>query len=140
MNVVDLLPKLDETSILELLSYCIGYPTPSKLGAICESYRSDPQQYLFGLEEDEQLLGCIGARIEASQQGVLQCVAVLPARRGQGIGKQLVNALCREFELRKLTAETDQDAVEFYRRCGFKVTSLGELYPNTERFLCLLQR
>ncbi|NYE04281.1 ribosomal protein S18 acetylase RimI-like enzyme [Bacillus niacini] len=33
-------------------------------------------------------------------------------------------------------AETDSDAVEFYRKYGFKITSLGEKYPGVERLLC----
>ena len=34
------------------------------------------------------------------------------------------------------TAETDKDAVDFYRKLGFSVTSLGEKYPGVERFHC----
>ena len=36
-------------------------------------------------------------------------------------------------------AETDRDAVDFYRSCGFTIESLGEKYPRIERFLCTLQ-
>ena len=35
-------------------------------------------------------------------------------------------------------AETDQDAVNFYKNIGFHITSLGEKYPGVERFACLL--
>lgn len=35
-----------------------------------------------------------------------------------------------------LVAETDADAVGFYRHSGFEVMSLGEKYPGTERFSC----
>lgn len=35
-----------------------------------------------------------------------------------------------------VSAETDADAVEFYRKYGFKIKSLGEKYPGVERFLC----
>ncbi|WP_268921683.1 hypothetical protein [Metabacillus sediminilitoris] len=35
-----------------------------------------------------------------------------------------------------ITAETDKEAVVFYRNYGFKITSLGEKYPGVERFLC----
>lgn len=38
--------------------------------------------------------------------------------------------------LHHLDAETDADAVDFYRRCGFAVESLGERYPGVERFRC----
>ena len=32
------------------------------------------------------------------------------------------------------------DAVEFYRKLGFSIESLGEKYPGVERFRCTLQR
>jgi hypothetical protein len=39
--------------------------------------------------------------------------------------------------LDEIEAETDKDTVDFYRLCGFTITSLGEPYPGTERFLCV---
>ena len=48
--------------------------------------------------------------------------------------------VCKAYGLEEITAETDRDAVEFYRRVGFEVESLGEQYPGTERFLCRLER
>jgi ribosomal protein S18 acetylase RimI-like enzyme len=33
-----------------------------------------------------------------------------------------------------MVAETDNEAVEFYRATGFRVTSLGEKYPGVERY------
>lgn len=32
-----------------------------------------------------------------------------------------------------ITAETDHDAIAFYRRYGFEIQSLGEKYPGVER-------
>lgn len=37
-----------------------------------------------------------------------------------------------------LVAETDADAVEFYRRCGFAVERIGEQYVGVDRFRCTL--
>lgn len=34
-----------------------------------------------------------------------------------------------------IVAETDYEAVDFYRRYVFFITSLGEKYPDVERFL-----
>jgi ribosomal protein S18 acetylase RimI-like enzyme len=33
-------------------------------------------------------------------------------------------------------AETDEEAVEFYRNIGFSIQSLGEKYPGVDRFKC----
>ncbi|NOK62924.1 MAG: GNAT family N-acetyltransferase [Chloroflexi bacterium AL-W] len=137
--MIDLLPQHDTTSVRTLRSYCVGNPTPDKLDAICRGYRDDPQQHLFGIEEHEQVIGCTGIRCEAPSCAVVQCIAVLPEQRQQHVGISLIQSVCNRFALQQLIAETDQDAVDFYRRYGFTVTSLGEVYPGTERFLCVLQ-
>jgi hypothetical protein len=37
--MIDLLPKLAEGPVRDLLSYCVGYPTPDKRDQICRHYR-----------------------------------------------------------------------------------------------------
>ena len=44
------------------------------------------------------------------------------------------------FELNELNAETHRDAVDFYKRLGFDIESLGEKYPGVERFWCTLRQ
>jgi ribosomal protein S18 acetylase RimI-like enzyme len=62
-------------------------------------------------------------------------VAVDPARRGEGIGSQMLRAFCaRMDELGEVAfLETDKlDSVRFYARCGFEVIQQGEVLgtPN----------
>ena len=52
----------------------------------------------------------------------------------------MISQLLAEYNPDTLMAETDQEAVEFYRNTGFVVYSLGELYPGVERFRCVLVR
>lgn len=39
----------------------------------------------------------------------------------------------------RVIAETDEEAVNFYRSIGFEVYSLGEKYPGVERFRCIYE-
>lgn len=48
----------------------------------------------------------------------------------------MIKFVCDKHLLCFIFAETDNDAVGFYRSYGFEVTSLGEKYPGVERFLC----
>jgi len=62
-------------------------------------------------------------------------VAVMPGRRGQGIGSQMLRAFCARMDERGEVAflETDKlDSVRFYARCGFEVSEQGEVLgtPN----------
>ena len=61
----------------------------------------------------------------------------MPARlRGRGIGRRLLTEVLAAVGATELVAQTDTDAVGFYRACGFAVSSLGEMYPGVERFEC----
>jgi hypothetical protein len=51
----------------------------------------------------------------------------------------MIDLLIRGRAFHRLEAETDSDAVGFYRSCGFTVLSLGEVYPGVERFRCTLE-
>jgi ribosomal protein S18 acetylase RimI-like enzyme len=137
--MIDLKPLLDDSSVRELLSLCVGFPTPAKLEAICEQYHTDDARSLLGIEENGHIIACIGFRLEALHHAVINCIAVAPSHRCQGIGETLVQGISTQFQLQSLTAETDSDAVGFYRNCGFEITSLGEVYPGTERFRCVLR-
>lgn len=56
--------------------------------------------------------------------------------RGNRIGSKMIEFICNELSPRILYAETDNDAVDFHKKFGFKITNLGEKYPGVERFLC----
>ncbi|MFC3965614.1 GNAT family N-acetyltransferase [Nocardia jiangsuensis] len=61
-------------------------------------------------------------------------LATAPEHRRRGLAAALLDGVRRRFPALPIQAETDADAVGFYRRLGFTVTSLGEKYPGVERF------
>ncbi len=136
--MIDLKPQLDNSSVRELLSFCVGSSTPNKLETICEQYRSDKTRYLLGIEKNGQVIACLGIQIEQEHQAVIRCIAVMPTHRHQRIGEMLIKQASALFRLKSMTAETDIEAVGFYKYCGFEIISLGEVYPGTERFWCVL--
>lgn len=136
--MIELKPRLDDSSVRELLSLCIAFPTSSKIESLCGQYRTDDARHLLGIEKNGDVIACIGFRLEALHHAVINCIAVDPSYRHQGIGEALIQAVFTQFQLQSLVAETDADAVGFYRQCGFEITSLGEMYPGVERFHCVL--
>ncbi len=138
-GLVDLKPQLGRKEVREILSLCVGFSTPEKIERICNQYVSDPRRKLLGYKRGGKFLGCIGLQMAGADEAVICHISVLPRYRRQGIGKGLIELARSVLSLRRLSAETDADAREFYRRCGFRVTSLGEKYPGTERFLCTLE-
>jgi ribosomal protein S18 acetylase RimI-like enzyme len=80
-------------------------------------------------------LAATEARDLAEPHWHLGPVAVLPGRRGQGIGSQMLQAFCAGMDERGELAflETDKlDSVRFYARSGFEVSEEGKVLgtPN----------
>lgn len=134
VNVID---YPDQNRVRELLAECM-YPDDDKINRQAERYRTDPSLQLFGQFYQEELVGLIGISIVKNGGAVLRHIAVKQHLRGQGIGQFMINEFMQSSNIGKLEAETDRDAVGFYQKAGFDITSLGEKYPGVERFLCIL--
>ena len=63
-------------------------------------------------------------------------VAVLKDSQNQGIGRAMIKYVQKTYKPSCIIAETDDDAVNFYRKIGFKVKGLGEKYPGITRYEC----
>jgi ribosomal protein S18 acetylase RimI-like enzyme len=122
--------------IREILAPTMYNPTAERVAQVCQRYQTEPTWRLFGYRHRGAIVGCLGLELSSQDQVVIRHIAVAPTWRGHGIGKALIRYAIRTLAVRYIVAETDCEAVEFYRRCGFAVQSLGEIYPGTERFLC----
>lgn len=132
---IDLKPKLNEPSIQELIGYST-LPEPDQLQRTIAAYESDPALELYGLISEEELVGIVGCSQHEEGGVVIRHLAVKPECRGAGFGRGLILELIQKLQPTSLVAETDEDAVEFYRSIGFAIQSLGEIYPGVERFRC----
>ncbi|MES9697655.1 GNAT family N-acetyltransferase [Bacillus sp. JJ927] len=83
--------------------------------------------------------GCIGVALIHTNRARICHIAVDEKYRNQGIALQMIKEIIREYELTYIEAETDKEAVGFYKKCNFKIESLGEKYPGIERFNCYLE-
>jgi ribosomal protein S18 acetylase RimI-like enzyme len=84
-------------------------------------------------------IACLGLEPRGRDEAEIRSLAVLPAWRRQGFARALIFGASEQFGLRGLEAETDADAIGFYRAVGFTVERLGERYPGVERFRCRLE-
>jgi ribosomal protein S18 acetylase RimI-like enzyme len=137
--MLDLKPSLDRTDVRNLLALSVGQPTPQKIRAICERYRTDSRKRLFGIERDNDLVGCIGLEMTNENKATILNISVLSSCRRQGLGRTMIRESIALLSVSELSAETDAEAKDFYVQCGFEVKSLGEKYPGVERFHCTLQ-
>lgn len=142
ITMIEIRSQLDCAEVRDLVNQ-LEYPVEMRkrmTEQILTEYRENPSQPILGADVNGELVGFIGFRPVPPDRAVIRHIAVRRDRRRQGIGKQMVLHVCNVYSLQEITAETDRDAIAFYRRVGFRVESFGEKYPGTVRFLCRLAR
>ncbi|MFC5471597.1 GNAT family N-acetyltransferase, partial [Cohnella suwonensis] len=128
---------LSEVSLL--LAECMWSDSERILQEI-DKYKADDSRELYGKVINNELVGLIGLIHISLREVELKHIAIRSDNRRQGIGKQMINEIINKNGIDKIIAETDKDAVNFYRNIGFEIMSLGEKYPGIERFQCILFR
>ncbi|MBU5350876.1 GNAT family N-acetyltransferase [Paenibacillus silvae] len=135
----NLKPRLNDPEVQELLSYSV-FPDPDQVNQAIQEYETQETLFLSGYEDEEQLVGLIGYEHTGPSEITIRHIAVLPENRFKNYGRGMISQLLAAHNPDTLIAETDHEAVEFYRNSGFIVYSLGELYPGVERFRCVLEK
>jgi GNAT superfamily N-acetyltransferase len=126
--------ETSNTHLPEVISPSIGLVTKQKLHRVLTSYNT-PKHHLLGAFIGEILIGVIGIEI-TKETGIIKHIAVLAEHRMKGIGKKLIIYSISYFLLEHLTAETDDDSIEFYKKCNFQCNSYKGHY--CKRYHCVL--
>ncbi|MGY4795676.1 GNAT family N-acetyltransferase [Lysinibacillus fusiformis] len=124
-----------QPEVKTLLSYATS---EKKVDREYPLYIENTERVLYGYTIEQDLVGCIGIVKGEANRCEIKHIAVSPAFRGKGIGREMIRYVEEYHAFSSIYAETDQEAVLFYKNLGFHITSLGEKYPGVERFACLL--
>lgn len=124
-----------QPNVRELLSFATSEKNVEKE---YELYMQSPVRELYGYDLESEFAGCIGIEFLSPKCCEIKHIAVSPNHREVGIGSKMISFILEKYSLSFMFAETDKDAVNFYKNYGFKITSLGEKYPGVERFRCIL--
>lgn len=135
--MINLKEYKDQKEIFNLLAECM-YTDERRVIQEYEQYINDGTRILLGRIENHELVGLIGILNTSNEEIEIKHIAIKSGNRKRGLGKKLIQEYIRENQIRRVEAETDKDAVDFYRRLGFNITSLGQKYPGVERFQCSL--
>ena len=132
--------EIKSTSIQPNVREFLSFATSEKnVEKEYELYIQSPVRKLYGYDLENEVVGCIGIEFSSPKRCEIKHIAVSPDYRGVGIGSKMISFTLKKYSLSFMFAETDKDAVDFYKNYGFKVTSLGEKYPGVERFQCILK-
>ncbi|WP_165843713.1 GNAT family N-acetyltransferase [Planococcus halotolerans] len=95
-------------------------------------YAKNPNRHLYLMEEE----AFIGIELKDASRCEIRHIAVAGDCRNSGTGLRMIEDIIKLHGIQEIFAETDVDAVGFYRKIGFNIKSLGEKYPGRERFYC----
>jgi len=118
MNLIDLRGRQDEPAVRRVLEQSHG--STEALEEACAHYRSGEWTFI-GWQEGEEILACAGAEQLTGGTIGIRSIAVAPVWRHRGLGRTLLDSLAGRAGASMVVAETDDDAVGFYRRCGFAI-------------------
>jgi ribosomal protein S18 acetylase RimI-like enzyme len=136
-----LIEKFDRTrhnteEIRNLLSMAIGYPSREFLQKLPDVVYDITGHVLYLNSLNGHVVGIIGLDITPAPHAWVLHLAVHPDHRKKGIGKNLIERVITQLALKSVALETDQDAVGFYRACGFNITEIISKWPGVHRYRC----
>lgn len=119
---------------------CMYLPTYHKYIAEIEDFLKSTTGKVYLCCKENKVVGIIMIRLFCDQSAEIKGIAVSPKHRNCGVGKLLITAVKKSEGLKTLVAQTDEDAVGFYRNCGFQVETEMKEYPNgiILRYNCIL--
>lgn len=128
---------------------CMYQPTYEDYKALMEKFLSDPSVKIFVCDMDGEKAGILVLKeteaATGSETGVeaeILGIAVRKDLRGKGIGKEMVCQVMEAEHLKRITAQTDDDAIGFYRKSGFEEERVVIEYPNGSvvRYNCIRRK
>lgn len=138
---IELRENFITTDIYRIYSACMFEPTWEKFRERAGNFSDAPNVRMFGYLENAVLLGVIVVR-KITDGAEICGIAVDEERRGYGIGRKLVRYVMDMLRPDSLFAETDDDAVGFYRKCGFVTEEFTKSYDSGvyRRYRCILRK
>ena len=120
-----------------IYAVCMYQPTFEAYKKRMKSYASSPFMRIYVNVTDHQITGILV--IDRSKQ-IPEIVGIAVAEQKHGIGKKLILEAMRLERLDRIFAQTDEDAVGFYRKCGFSAERIVKAYPDgvAVRYQCFL--
>ena len=137
-EITDIKAHIKSPGVKALISYYQFEPSQEKIEAITKEYLKNGNISVYGCIMKDNIAGMIVIERLSSDAAKIIGIAVLPEYRSLGIGSKMTQHIIENNLYKVISAETDNDAVGFYKKCGFKITGLGYKYKNVDRYKCVL--
>lgn len=136
-SICDIKEIITEPDILKLLAPSVYNPTEERLLNRAKKYQEDENSNIYAYKHNGQYKGIVIFKI-ANNSSTIFDIAVKPEYQGQGIGSKLIDFIFNSFNTQNITAETDNDAIGFYKKYGFIVADTKVEF-DTKRYVCVCE-
>lgn len=132
LKLIELTDKNDILKTYDTYKYCMFMPTEEKFNNKIDKFLSDKSIKFFACLQQDVIKGVISVSFTEQEKAEILGIAVGISARNKGVGSYMINQLANDYGLTFVLALTDDDAVEFYRKCGFKVTKFTKTHHDGE--------
>ena len=136
-SICDVKEIITKPDILKLLAPSVFKPTEERLLNRAKNYQEDENANIYAYKHNGQYKGIVIFKIVNNLATILD-IAVKPEYQGQGIGSKLIDFVFNSFNVQNITAETDDDAIGFYKKYGFIVAET-KIEFDTKRYVCVCE-
>ena len=128
--------KMDNPIVRKIIAYAAFDGSPEGVAKTVEKYLLNSKLYFYAWAENDSILGICGYEIHDDKVEI-HLIAVDENFRSRGVGGSMVTALQETYN-KDIEAETDDDAVEFYRKHGFATRKFIH-EKRGKRYTCVLK-
>ena len=124
-----------------LYASCMYHPTYEDFKKQMEGFLNDPSVRIFVSEDRGRKTGMMILKFSDTYAEIIG-IAVSDKSRRRSIGRHMIQFVMESEGLERLEAQTDDDSIGFYRKCGFVEERIIIDYPNGSviRYNCVLNR
>ena len=124
--------------IYDIYSACMFEPTFDKFKIKAEQMQNDSSVSVYGYFSNEKIIGVISTR-ETDKTVEIIGISVDTKERHSGVGTKLIDYV-KDKSSKPIIAETDNDAVMFYKKCGFDIEEkiVSKSNVSYSRYVCTL--
>ena len=131
----DITDRLDDIEVLKIIALSIYGESVDRAVEKAKACCENDAQEIYGWIENDVVLGVCGYTIHSGKVEITN-ISVIENERERGIGKAMITSLFDKYKV-SIEAETDDDAVDFYRKCGFITTTTLQKH-GVRRWKCII--
>ncbi|MBO4866816.1 MAG: GNAT family N-acetyltransferase [Ruminococcus sp.] len=120
---------------------CMHHPTYEDLKKQMEDLLNAPFVSVYVCENQGVKTGMIILKLSDAVAEIIG-IAVSEKDRRKGIGSNMLQYIMESEDLERIEAQTDDDSIGFYRKCGFAEERIVVEYPDgvAVRYNCVLSK